>query len=224
LFYTGKTGLMDENRVVADVHTCPANSVGEFVGWVLHAGTGPVNMAVVTAALPDGRSVAFIGPVLSYYEHVTTNFKRLTDEEWKTLYAVSPSFRPSFVNLYLADAMGGSRGSGASLVTGVETNPAAGMQPTTVRLEQNYPNPFNGQTVISFAIPASLNGSTAELVVYDLQGRRLRTLLHQKMPAGTFVVRWNGDLEGGAQAASGVYFYQLRVGPQMRTGKMALVR
>ena len=224
LFYTGKTGLMDENRVVADVHTCPANSGGEFVGWVLHAGTGPVNMAVVAATLPDGRSVAFIGPVLSYYEHVTTNFKRLTDEEWKTLYAVSPSFRPSFVNLYLADAVGGPRGSGPSLVTGVETNPAAGMRPTTVRLEQNYPNPFNGETVISFAIPASLSGSTAELGVYDLQGRRLRTLLHQKMPAGTFVARWNGDLEGGAQAASGVYFYQLRVGPQMRTGKMALVR
>jgi hypothetical protein len=126
------------------------------------------------------------------------------------------------VNIYLADAQGGSRGSGPSLVTSIDADPAPEVQPATVRLEQNYPNPFNGQTVISFAIPASLTGSPVELAIYDVQGRRLRTLLHQKMPAGTFVARWNGDAESGASAASGVYFYQLRVGPQLRTGKMAL--
>jgi hypothetical protein len=224
LYYTGSLGFMKEDRVVADVHTCPTDEGGAMVGWVLHAGTGPANLAVVAATLPDGREMAFTGPVLSYYEHVTTNFKRLTDEEWKTMYSVSPSFRPSLVNLYLADATGGSRGSGPMLVTGINSDPAPGLQPTTIRLEQNYPNPFNGQTVISFVIPAALSGSSATLDVYDLQGRRLRTLLHQKMPAGTFVARWNGDLESGAQAASGVYFYQFRVGPQTKVGKMALVR
>jgi hypothetical protein len=224
LFYTGKDGLLDENRVVADVHTCPADENGFMVGWVLHAGTGPTNMAVVVSTLSDGSSVAFIGPVLSYYEEVTTNFKRLTDEEWKTLYAVSPAFRPPLVNLYLADASGGSRGSGPALITDITSHPVSGLQPTTVRLEQNYPNPFNGQTLISFAIPASLTGSPVDLVIIDVQGRKVHTLLHQKMPAGTYVARWNGDLERGAQAASGVYFYQLRVGPQLRTGKMALVR
>jgi hypothetical protein len=224
LYYTGALGFMKEDRVVADVHTCPTDESGAMVGWVLHAGTGPANMAVVTATIPDGRSVAFIGPVLSYYEDVTTNFKRLTDEEWKDLYNVSPSFRPPLVNLYLADAAGGSRGAGPSLVTNVEIAPAPSTQPMTVRLEQNYPNPFNGQTMISFVIPSGLTGSYAEFVIYDVQGRRVRTLLHQNMPAGTFVTRWNGDGESGSQVASGVYFYQLRVGPQVRTGKMALVR
>jgi hypothetical protein len=224
LFYTGKDGLLDENRVVADVHTSPADENGFMVGWVMHAGTGPVDMAVVVTTLPDGRSVACVGPVLSYYEHVTTNFKRLTDEEWKTLYAVSPSFRPPLVNLYLADVTGASRGAGPSLATDIAIGTPPGLQPTSVRLEQNFPNPFNGQTVIAFSIPPSLSGSAVNLVVYDLQGRCLRTLLHQKMPPGRFLARWNGDTESGAQAASGIYFYQLRVGPQMRTGKMALVR
>jgi hypothetical protein len=181
-------------------------------------------MAVVVATIPDGRSMAFIGPVLSYYEDVTTNFKRLTDEEWKTLYNVSPSFRPPLVNLYLADAAGGSRGAGPSLVTDVTIDPSPGSQPMSVSLGQNFPNPFNGQTMISFVIPSGLSGSYAEFVIYDVQGRRVRTLLHQNMPAGTFVTRWNGDGESGSQVASGVYFYQLRVGPQVRTGKMALVR
>jgi len=224
LYYTGEGGMLEHDLIVADVHTAPTDEGGNPVGWVQHAGTGPVNLAVVTTELPDGRTMAFVGPVLSYYEHVTTNFKRLTDSEWRTLYAQSPSFRPSFVNLYLANAQGESRGSGPSLITGIGITPAADLQPSSITLSQNYPNPFNGQTVISFSIPASHSGSPAELIIYDLQGRRVRTLLHQPMPAGTFVTRWNGDAEGGGQVASGVYFYHLRVGSQLRTGKMALVR
>ncbi|RPH32227.1 DUF3160 domain-containing protein, partial [bacterium] len=224
LFYGHSDGKWKNDHIVADVHTTPTDEEGNPVGWVLHAGTGPVNMLVVTTELPDGRTMAFVGPVLSYYEHVTAGFKRLTDEEWKTLYAVSPSFRPPLVNIYLADAQGGSRGLGPSLVTGINTDPADGQQPKTVALEQNFPNPFNGQTVISFTIPHLLSGSPVDLVIYDVQGRRMRTLLHQRMPAGTFLARWTGDSESGAQAASGVYFYQLRLGPQVRTGKMALIR
>ncbi len=224
LFYSGKDGLMNANLVVADVHTCPANSVGEFVGWILHVGTGMVNMAVVSTQLPDGRAVAFVGPVLSYCEHVTTNFQRLTDEQWKTMNAEYPSFRPAFVNLYLADAQGGSRGAGPSLVTGINSDPPSGLQPTTVRLEQNFPNPFNGQTVITFTIPPSLGGSPVQLTIYDLQGQRVRTLLQEPMPAGTFTLRWNADRDNGTSVASGVYFYHLKAGPQMRSGRMVLIR
>lgn len=224
LFYSGQGALFANDRVVADVHTAPTDEDGNMVGWVLHAGTGPVNLAVVTTELPDGRTVACVGPVMSYCEHVTTGFKRLTDEEWKVSYAANSSLRPSLVNIYLADVAGSSRGAGPSLVTGISDDPASELLPTIVTLEQNFPNPFNGQTVITFGIPSSLRESFVDLVIYDLQGRRLRTLLHQKMPAGTFAARWNGDTESGAQAASGVYFYQLRVGAQLRTGKMALVR
>ena len=50
--------------------------------------------------------VAFAGPVFSYYEYVTTSFKRLTDEEWKTEYAGLTAKRPNWVNLYAINQSG----------------------------------------------------------------------------------------------------------------------
>jgi hypothetical protein len=83
---------------------------------VLHSGTGPINLGVFIApTATPGDTVAFVGPVMSYYEHVTTNFRRLTDNEWRTLYAQAPSFRPSWVNVYLADNSGNPRGTGLVL-------------------------------------------------------------------------------------------------------------
>ena len=74
-------------------------------------------MAVIVSNLPTGENMSFMGPVMSYYEHISTNFKRLTDEEWLTVYNQEPSFRPDFVNLYLADKGGNSRGEGRTLLT-----------------------------------------------------------------------------------------------------------
>jgi len=195
-----------------------------MVGWVMHAGTGPVNMAVVTTELPDGRAGSFAGPVLSYYEHVSTNFKRLTDEEWKTAYQIAPSFRPAFVNLYLADSLGGGRGAGPSLLTGVVDNGGDAQVPSTIVLGQNYPNPFNGTTIITFTIPQAFANAETELTVYDVQGRRVKQLLRQAMPSGNFAVRWDGANDRGATASSGVYFYHLTVGGMKQIGKMTFVK
>ena len=78
------------------------------MGWVSHAGTGPVDMAVVTATLPDFNTVAFVGPVMSYYEYTTTGFQRLTDEEWETAY-LSQATRPAWTSLFLANESGESK-------------------------------------------------------------------------------------------------------------------
>jgi hypothetical protein len=224
MFYTGGEGFSKEDRVVADIHTCPTDEFGNMVGWVMHAGTGPVNLAVMSADLPDGRTFAFIGPVMSYYEHVSTNFKRLTDEEWKTAYQVSPSFRPDFVNLYLADSLGKTRGAGPSLLTGVPAGPGADRVPLTIELGRNYPNPFNGATIITFSIPQAFAHVPVELNVYDIQGRLVKRLLRQPMPAGKFAVRWDGMNDRGTVAASGVYFYHLLAGDQRQIGKMSFVK
>ncbi|MDE3058194.1 MAG: DUF3160 domain-containing protein [Bacteroidota bacterium] len=226
LFYTGeKEGLMKKNFVVADVHTAPTDESGNPVGWVLHGGTGPINLAVVVADLPSGKTTAFIGPVMSYYECVTTNFKRLTDEEWQTAYSVAPSSRPDFVLLYLADSTGASHESSApSLLTGVNDIPGNGIIPHLISLGQNYPNPFNSATVIKFSVPQALAGAHAELLIYNVQGQLVRRLLNTTMPAGNFAVSWNGTDERGITAASGVYFYHLVVGNQRAVGKMSFVK
>ena len=94
--------------LVADYHTTPTDCGGAAVGWVLHAGTGPVYLAIVTATLPGAETAAFAGPVISYYEYKTTNFLRLTDEQWADDY-LSRATRPDWVNSYLADRSGQPR-------------------------------------------------------------------------------------------------------------------
>ncbi len=225
LYYTGQVGFLKNDLVVADVHTCPTDEFGDFVGWVLHAGTGPINLAVLVTEIPGGQTAAFIGPVMSYYEHVSTNFKRLTDEEWTTSYQISPSFRPDFVNLYLADSTGNVRpGVAPSLVTSIGRTDNTLVIPSTITLGRNFPNPFNSSTIVTFSIPLGLSNSHVELWVHNVLGQRVKQLLNQTMPSGKYAAHWDGTVENGDVAASGVYFYTLRVGNHILTGKMSYVK
>jgi hypothetical protein len=68
---------------IADVHTQPFDEAGSPVGKVLHVGTGYARAMVVVAENCSGPR-AYVGPVSSYYEEITSNFERLTDEQWAT--------------------------------------------------------------------------------------------------------------------------------------------
>ncbi|MFC1635075.1 DUF3160 domain-containing protein [Planctomycetota bacterium] len=91
--------------VVADYHTTPTDCAGNTIGAVLHAGTGPVDLAIITAQAPDAETAAFVGPVMSYYEYTTTDFKRLTDEEWESTY-LPQATRPAWISSFLANESG----------------------------------------------------------------------------------------------------------------------
>jgi hypothetical protein len=223
LYYRGNTDFSKSDLIIADIHTAPTDESGSPTGWVLHVGTGPLDMAILIAELPDGQYCAFVGPVLSYYEHLTTGFKRLTDEEWKTIYKNAPSLRSNFINIYSADTTGASMGEISSLMTGVE-DITVHQQHSSFVLWQNYPNPFNPETIISFTIPPSLAHSTVEVKVVDIQGRTVRNILKQTLPAGNYSAKWDGTLGNRVSAASGVYFYHIIIGTQRYTGKMLLIR
>jgi len=223
LFF-GEDSVVRKNLVVADVHTAPTDSLGNPVGWVFHVGTGPINMAVVIATPPGGVPTAFVGPVMSYYEHLSTNFQRLTDEEWQTMYNVSPSLRPSWVNIYLADTNGSVRSAGLSLLTGINEPPLPKTLPAVLTLSQNFPNPFNPSTIIAFSIPQSLSHSHAEVVVYNALGQIVKELFSDNLPAGNYTVRWDGTDARGANVASGVYFCRITAGGMVATRKMVLVK
>ena len=96
--------------------------------------------------------------------------------------------------------------------------------PTQLVLGNNYPNPFNSSTIITFSIPRSMSNHTIELTVYDVQGRRVKQLVDRQMPDGNYAVRWDGTLESGKPAASGVYFYHLIAGSQRQIGKMSFIK
>jgi hypothetical protein len=66
---------------ITDVHTQPADAAGVEVGRVLHVGTGKPRLMVVTVDTCRGPR-AYAGPAFSYYELITQNYQRLTDQEW----------------------------------------------------------------------------------------------------------------------------------------------
>ncbi len=228
LFYGWISGTdlnspVETNMVVADVHTAPTDSEGNTVGWVFHVGTGPINMAVVVATPPGGVSTAFVGPVMSYYEHLSANYQRLTDEEWQKMYNVSPSLRPSWVNIYLADTNGSARSAGLSLLTGINPAPEKTL-PATLTLSQNFPNPFNPSTIIAFSVPQSLSRAHVEVSVYNALGQLVKKIFSDNLPAGNYTVRWDGTGSRGTSVASGVYFCRVTAGAMVATRKMVLLK
>jgi hypothetical protein len=94
-------------------------------------------------------------------------------------------------------------------------NPAD-VLPTEYALEQNYPNPFNPATAISFALPSA---GKVKLVVYNVLGQEVETLVDQHMDAGNHTVTWQAN-----DYSSGVYFYRLNAERYTQTLKMMLLK
>jgi glycosidase len=92
--------------------------------------------------------------------------------------------------------------------------------PNEFTLFQNYPNPFNPSTKIRWQSPVS---SWQTLKVYNILGKEVATLVDEYKPTGSYEVEFNLAI-GNKQLASGVYFYQLKVGSVIETKKMLLLR
>ncbi len=88
--------------------------------------------------------------------------------------------------------------------------------PLKFTLSQNYPNPFNPKTIINYQIAKS---SDVKLVVYDILGREVITLVNSKQNAGMYHIEWDGSAY-----ASGVYFYRITAGDFTEVMKMVLIK
>lgn len=219
----GQDGLLKKDQIVADIHTIPTNCGGGFVGWVKHVGIGPINLGVFIATNSDNQNIAYIGPFLSYYDYTTTNFLRLTDQEWESTYLQS-ALRPNWVNIYLADSSGNSKGSGLSLITDIQDENNGVNIPNDFVTSGNYPNPFNPTTIIWFKIPVNLTNSLTDLAIYDVNGELVKTLVNDVLSSGNYLVRWNGQNAKGVDVSSGIYFYHLKVAGRQLSGKMTLIK
>ena len=91
-----------------------------------------------------------------------------------------------------------------------------------VAMLNNYPNPFNPTTTISFDLTAE-DAENAELVIYNLKGQKVRTLINEQLPAGSYTIEWDGKNEKG-EISSGIYFYKLKAGDKTFTRKMLLIK
>jgi len=96
--------------------------------------------------------------------------------------------------------------------------------PLQYKLLQNYPNPFNPGTTIRFGLPESASGKKVELSIFNILGKKVRTLLNGAMKAGYHEVSWDGKNDQQRQVASGIYFYQIHSASFYKIKKMILVR
>ncbi len=216
--------LHKTDYLVADYHTAPTDAGGTYVGWVKHAGTGPIDLAILIAKIPGNKETVFVGPVASYYEYTSSNFLRLTDEEWKESYLLNEGARPNWVNIYLANKEGNNKGEGLQLLTSVLNSNSEPVMPNNFITAQNYPNPFNPSTVIQFTVPQNLTNERTQLIVYNIQGEVIKKLLDDKLTSGTYLTRWNGENQFGNKVSSGIYFYKVRIGKNIFVGKMNLLK
>ncbi len=102
-----------------------------------------------------------------------------------------------------------------------QNNEEIPLVPVQYRLKQNYPNPFNSGTIIQYQLGKR---TPVELTIFDILGRKVRTLINEKQTTGSHSIHWNGLNESGTQVASGIYFYRLQAGDFMETRKLLVVR
>jgi hypothetical protein len=91
------------------------------------------------------------------------------------------------------------------------------------RLLAARPNPFNPATAVRFEVAAEYSGKVG-LTLYDVTGRRVRTLVDRPVGPGRHSVRWDGRDDAGRACASGVYFVRLIAGADHDEAKVALLK
>ena len=93
--------------------------------------------------------------------------------------------------------------------------------PKQFSLDQNFPNPFNPTTKIPFEIP---NSEFVNLNIYDVSGRKIRSLISENKPAGSYTVIWNGRNNENKFVSAGIYVYKIMAGNFISSRKVILIK
>jgi hypothetical protein len=108
------------------------------------------------------------------------------------------------------------------LITEIKEN---NLSDYSFELAQNYPNPFNPTTTIKYQIPINVKGQmvNVKIIVFDILGREITTLVNEQKPAGTYQVQFDAS-SVSRRISSGVYFYSLQYGEFRETKKLMLLK
>lgn len=184
--------------------------------------TGNLPVAPVNDVIVDPQDVnrLFVGTDVGVY--VSNDLGGV----WTTLGAGLPL--SVVVDIELHDAsrtlVAGTHGRSAftlDLGQAVDAPVVAALQDGGLRLMPPSPNPVRDRTTLAFALPAA---ATARLVLYDVNGRRVRTLVDGPRSAGRHTAEWDGRDDAGTAVAAGAYFARLTAGAEQRTTKVLRIR
>jgi len=93
--------------------------------------------------------------------------------------------------------------------------------PNKFILHQNYPNPFNPTTSLRYDLPEN---NLVNITIYDMLGRKVKTLINQTQDAGYKSIIWNTTDDYGKPVSAGIYLYQIQAGEYISTKKMVLLK
>jgi hypothetical protein len=95
--------------------------------------------------------------------------------------------------------------------------------PVAFAMRQNVPNPFMTRTTIAYVIPQGQQVPVF-IGVYDLNGRLVKTLVHETKSAGQYSIVWDGTTDSGSLSLAGVYFAKFNAGSFQRTSKLVMLK
>ena len=199
-------GYWDDNRE-SFMHFIDAADFG--LSGVVTDSINGMPMAAVVTVTGNVKTVSTDPAHGDYYKLVDTGTHELTFSadgyHSKTVSGVSTTWgTPAIVDVQLAPV--------ATPVPGAER---------LITAVAAWPNPFNPSTKLSITVPAA---GPVGLDVYDLQGRKVRSLLATELAAGVHPVIWDGRNDGGAVVPSGVYFARAQTVRGQATAKLLLVK
>ena len=252
--YTEQMGRIDSlyiNEFMADNVTTIPDEFGEYDDWVeiYNSNPGTVNMYGLfltdNPAIPDKWQFPDVD-ILAYsfllvwadddeeQGALHTNFKLSADGEFIGLYeidGITPidtlSFGPQNQDISFGRYPDGINNwvfminptpEASNIFTSADEN---NISQVCFNLIGNYPNPFNPETTISYQLPED---SEVELIIYNIKGQKVKTLINEILPAGEHSVIWNGRDSYGNRVGSGIYFYKLKASERSKVKKMLLFK
>ena len=93
--------------------------------------------------------------------------------------------------------------------------------PDFFAVSPNYPNPFNPTTTIVYQLPIA---SDVQLVVYDILGEKIKTIVNERLERGRYKVTWDGRNDAGLPVSSGIYMFRFEAADFTRIHKMTLLK
>ncbi|MBN1293203.1 MAG: T9SS type A sorting domain-containing protein [Candidatus Latescibacteria bacterium] len=215
--YTGDNGFVSEEINVIAVDTDNQKWFGTMsCGLWSFDGSTWINYTINNSALKEDRVTDIVVDHnnVKWLLQFPPALQSFDDSVWKTYDGVD-EYIPGQVLCMAVDQNnvmwfstydGGVFGynyDSSDYATSIETSDTI---PSSTEIFRNFPNPFNSETTIEFTLP---NSDFVNMVVYNIAGQKVRTLVYDTISAGKHRVRWNGRNDLGVSLSSGVFFINL---------------
>jgi hypothetical protein len=188
---------------------------GSFLYLSTLPGFPPGNASVTRNGISGRGGISFWRDEIFYFDPLDSSFTQLTSQGPVPFAGLESSINDRDEIAFVA---------GGDVYLAVLSPPSAASAgpPGSLGLRQNVPNPFNPSTRIEYEVPS--DGAWVRLDIYDVAGRRVRTLVSDRQSPGKKQVEWDGRTGAGTVVPSGVYFCRLRANGRVETRRMVLTK